>query len=120
MDLFDWLATVENQRWDVVCTALFFHHFSSLELVRLMSSIASRTRVFFCCEPRRSSLALAGSHVLGLLGAGPVTRHDAVASVRAGFLAQELTSLWPNLQQWQLEEYAAGLFSHAFLAVRKE
>ena len=120
MDLFDWLTTAENQRWDVVCTTLFLHHFTSLELVRLMLLIASRTRVFFCCEPRRSSLALAGSHMLGLLGAGPVTRHDAVASVRAGFFAQELTSLWPNPEQWQLEEYAAGLFSHAFLAVRKE
>lgn len=85
-----------------------------------MSFIASRTRVFLGCEPRRSPVALAGSYMLDLLGAGPVTRHDAVASVRAGFFAQELTSLWPNPEQWQLEEYAAGLFSHVFLAVRKE
>ena len=120
MDLFDWLKNAEDLRWDVVCATLFLHHFSSNELRRLLSDIASKTHVFFCCEPRRSSLALAGSHVVGLLGAGPVTRADAVASVHAGFSGRELTSLWPDHAHWQLEEYAAGLFSHAFLAVRNQ
>ena len=120
MDLFDWLKNVEDQRWDVVCASLFLHHLSSIELRRLLSYVASATDVFFCCEPRRSSLALLGSHLVGLLGAGPVTRADAVASVHAGFSGLELTALWPNHTQWQLEEHAAGLFSHAFLAVRNQ
>ena len=60
------------------------------------AGIAARTRVFLCCEPRRSALPLAGSHLVGLLGAGPVTRQDAVSSVHAGFRAQELSDLWPD------------------------
>ena len=62
---------------------------------------------------------LAGSHLIGLLGAGPVTREDAVLSVRAGFRARELSDLWPNRENWILHEYPAGLFSHCFLAIRK-
>jgi hypothetical protein len=51
--------------------------------------------------------------------AGPVTRHDAVSSVHAGFRAQELSSLWPDQQNRAIHEYSAGLFSHVFLAVRR-
>ena len=120
MDVFDWLARPDNARWDVVFANLFIHHFSSSELARLLAGVAARTRVFLCCEPRRSTLPLAGSHLVGLLGAGPVTREDAVSSVRAGFRAQELSDLWPDRDDWVLHEYSAGLFSHCFLAIRNE
>ena len=120
MDVFDWLAQREDSRWDVVLANLFVHHFASGELHRLLAGIAARTCVFLCCEPRRSALALAGSHMVGLLGAGPVTRQDAVSSVHAGFRARELSSLWPNPQDWVMSEYSAGLFSHCFLATRKK
>jgi Methyltransferase domain len=119
MDVFDWLAAPDDTHWDVVFASLFMHHFSSPELVRLLRGIAARTRVFLCCEPRRSALALAGSRMIGLLGAGPVTRQDAVSSVRAGFRARELSDLWPDPVDWILDEYPAGLFSHCFLALRK-
>jgi hypothetical protein len=118
-DVFDWLAERENTRFDVIIANLFVHHFSSGELQRLLVEIAERTNMLFCCEPRRSALALAGSHLIGLVGAGPVTRRDAVSSVHAGFRAQELSSIWPDQQNWALSEYPAGLFSHCFLAVRK-
>jgi len=118
-DVFDWLAKRDNTRWDVVVANLFMHHFSSGELERLVVEIAARTGVFLCCEPRRGALALAGSHMIGLLGAGPVTRHDAVSSVHAGFRAQELSNIWPDRENWVIQEYPAGLFSHCFLAVRK-
>jgi hypothetical protein len=120
MDVFDWLAQRDDSRWDVVLANLFVHHFASGELQRLLAGIAARTCVFLCCEPRRSALALAGSHMVGLLGAGPVTRQDAVSSVHAGFRAQELSSLWPNGEDWVVSEFSAGLFSHCFLAGRKE
>ena len=120
MDVFDWLAQRDDSRWDVVVANLFVHHFSSSELPRLLAGIAARTGLFLCCEPRRSVLALAGSHMIGLLGAGPVTRQDAVSSVHAGFRAQELSDLWPDRQDWEVDEYPAGLFSHCFLAFRKE
>jgi hypothetical protein len=118
-DVFEWLAKRDDARWDVIFANLFVHHFSSGELERLLVGIAARTNVFLCCEPRRSVLALTGSHLIGLLGAGPVTRHDAVSSVHAGFRAQELSSLWPDQQNWVIHEYSAGLFSHIFLAVRR-
>jgi hypothetical protein len=120
MDVFDWLARPDDARWDVVFANLFIHHFSSSELARLLAGVAARSRVFLCCEPRRSALPLAVSHLVGLLGAGPVTREDAVSSVHAGFRAQELSDLWPEPQDWVLHEYPAGLFSHCFLAIRNE
>ena len=98
------------------CSSTTFRRASSQ---RLLEGIAARTRMFLCCEPRRSAFALAGSRLIGLLGAGPVTRQDAVSSVHAGFRARELSDLWPSPQDWVLDEYPAGLFSHCFLAVRK-
>lgn len=119
MDVFDWLASPDATRWDVIFANLFLHHFADAPLRRLLRGIAARSCVFLCCEPRRSVLALGGSHVIGLLGAGPVTREDAVSSVHAGFRGQELSDLWPDPQDWDLSEQPAGLFSHCFLALRK-
>lgn len=120
LDIFNWLEGHNDSHTDVIIANLFMHHFSSNELVHLLEGIAARSRVFLCCEPRRSALSLMGARCVGLLGAGPVTRHDAVSSVHAGFLAQELSELWPNPQDWVLHEYSAGLFSHCFLAIRKD
>jgi hypothetical protein len=119
MDVFDWLARPYATRSDVVFANLFIHHFSAEPLARLLAGIEQRSRIFFCCEPRRSALSLAGSHLIGLLGAGPVTRKDAVSSVHAGFRGHELSELWPNKSAWVLHENSAGLFSHGFLAIRK-
>ena len=118
MDVFEWLARPAAARWDIVFATLFMHHFSPDALARLLDGIAARSRVFFCCEPRRSALPLAASHLVGLLGAGPVMRQDAVFSVHAGFRAQELSALWPDQRAWQLREYRAGFFSHGLLATR--
>jgi hypothetical protein len=118
-DVFDWLDAAGEAHWDIVVAHLFMHHFADAQLQRLLRGIARRTRVFFCCEPRRGVMPLVGSHLVGLLGAGPVTRNDAVASVHAGFSGCELSRLWPDRQGWSLREYRAGLFSHCFLAVRK-
>mgnify|MGYP001036836279 CR=1 FL=1 len=119
MDVFDWLAGPDDTRRDVVFASLFLHHFPAEDLQRLLRGIAARARVFMCCEPRRSAVALAGSHLIGLIGAGRVTRQDAVSSVHAGFRAGELSDLWPDPQRWDIDEYPAGLFSHCLLAVRK-
>jgi hypothetical protein len=119
MDVFDWLQISTIARWDVVVANLFLHHFSDAQLTSLLAGIAARSRVFFCCEPRRGSVPLAASHLVGALGAGEVTRQDAVLSVRAGFRGKELSALWPADAGWQTREYRAGLFSHAFLATRR-
>lgn len=118
-DIFDWFLHSPETHWDVVIANLFMHHFQGDHLSRLLSSISRCTPVFFCCEPRRSRLALLGSHLVGLIGAGSITREDAVLSVHAGFRSQELSSAWPSGGGWKLREYSAGLFSHCLLA-RKE
>ncbi len=120
LNVFDWLERSGAAQFDVIMANLFIHHFAGDDLRRLLAGVAARANVFVCCEPRRSTLPLAGSHLLGLLGAGPVTRQDAVASVHAGFRDQELSNGWPGRAGWTIAEYRAGLFSHCFVAVRNQ
>ena len=115
-DVFDWLAGARAV--DVIVANLFLHHFEHEPLQKLLHLAASRSRVFIACEPRRSSMSLAGSRLLGLIGCNDVTRHDAVVSVRAGFSGRELSMHWPKHREWILEERSAGVFSHLFVARR--
>lgn len=112
-------ASSATQRWDFIVASLFLHHFEHSELRLLLAAIEARTDRFFACEPRRAWLALAGSHMIGAIGANAVTREDAVLSVRAGFRDAELTAMWPDDRtDWSLSEYPAGLFSHCFMGAR--
>lgn len=126
-DVLDWAGAASDPlllggttgRWDLIVANLFLHHFEGAQFGALLSAIAARTDRFFACEPRRGWLALAGSHLIGAIGVNAVTREDAVLSVHAGFRGSELTALWPaDAVQWQLQEHAAGLFSHCFHAER--
>lgn len=120
-DVFDWLARPASGTTPVVIIAnLFLHHFEGPRLCDLLRGIAARSIAFVCCEPRRSRFALAFSRSLGVIGCNAVTRHDAVASVHAGFRARELTGLWPNSNAWSVQESAAGLFTHRFQALKKQ
>ena len=118
-DVFDWLAQPQVEPAPIVLANLFMHHFDGQRLQALLTGIANRARAFLCLEPRRSGFALLGSRLLGVIGCNDVTRHDAVTSVRAGFSARDLSECWPNPDAWNLQESAAGLFSHRFLATRK-
>lgn len=112
-------AGMPRSRWDLITTTLFLHHFEGGALDLLLAAVASRCDRFFACEPERSWRALAGSHLVGALGANAVTRADAVLSVRAGFCHEEISARWPQSSgQWQMRESAAGLFSHCFSARR--
>jgi hypothetical protein len=115
-DVFDWLGRNQQCGWDIVVANLFVHHFDGDELGHLLRAVSGVTPLFFCCEPRRNASALIGSHLVGLIGAGTVTREDAVLSVHAGFRDRELSAHWPGQEGWSLREYSAGLFSHCFLA----
>lgn len=116
-DAFDWLRRSQT-RVDVVIANLFLHHFEQEPLARLLALIAERARVFVACETRRSAVALAGAHMLGVVGCNDVTRHDAVVSVAAGFRDGEISALWPQGARWSIDESARGLFSHLFVARR--
>lgn len=85
--------------WHLIVANLFLHHFSGDELSRLLAGIAARGERLVACEPRRARLALVGSHLLGAIGAGAVTREDAVLSVHAGFRGEELSEQWSA--QWR-------------------
>jgi len=115
-DLFDFFASANPPAADIVTTNLVLHHFEAERLRELLARVASVTQVFAACEPRRGKIAWLASRMVFALGCNDVTRHDAAASVRAGFAAQELSALWPS--GWETDERPAPPFSHWFLAKR--
>lgn len=131
LDVMDWARNPFESTpvWNLIVANLFLHHFEPPALTMLLDALAARTERFMALEPRRSALALAGSHLVGLLGANAVTRQDAVLSVHAGFRDDELTRLWrappavPDTvlaqePRWRTREHRAGLFGHTFAAER--
>lgn len=109
--------TSSKKHWDLIVCNLFLHHFEESELRLVLNAVSARTNYFFACEPHRTWLALTGSLMVSLMGANAVTRQDAVLSVRAGFSKSELSATWQEFaNDWILEEYPAGLFSHCFCA----
>ena len=124
-DALEWARAPTQQqligRWDVILANLFLHHFERERLGELLAAVAGRCDAFVACEPRRSVSALLGSRLLFALGVSADTRHDAIASVLAGFRGKELSGLWPaSRSRWRLEERAAGAFGHLFVAARTE
>lgn len=124
VNVLDWAALPMPShlpaRWDVIVANLFLHHFDNSLLRQLLLAVAARCNCFIACEPRRSRFALIGSYLIGAVGANSVTREDAVLSVHAGFHGAELSMVWPrDHDDWQLQEHAAGLFSHLFCAARR-
>jgi hypothetical protein len=113
---------IEFMEWpagfDIIGANLFLHHLSEQDLARLLGRAAQCAPLFVACEPKRGQWALLTSRLLWAIGCGEVTRHDAPASVRAGFAGRELSALWPNDGAWELHEYP-WLFSHCFVARRK-
>ncbi|HXJ03235.1 MAG TPA: class I SAM-dependent methyltransferase [Micropepsaceae bacterium] len=117
-DVFDFLSTEKPGSADLISANLFLHHFSPAQLMQMFARAAECAPLFIACEPRRSSFALAGSHMLFAIGCNDVSRHDAVVSVRAGFSQHELSELWPKTRCWSLHEHGALPFTHCFVANR--
>lgn len=105
-------------RADVMMANLFLHHFDDARLTLLLALAAQSTSAFAACEPRRNRFAELGARMVWALGANDVTRHDAVASVRAGFANLELAALWPSdgTARWRLIERHSFPFTHVFAA----
>jgi hypothetical protein len=117
-DVFDWLARSPEEAFDCTIVNLFLHHFPDVRLRKLLSLASERTNCFVACEPRRAPTVLGVSGLLWMIGCNSVTRHDAVASVRAGFIGEEIMALWPKESLWDLRESETRLFSHCFVALR--
>jgi hypothetical protein len=113
-DLFDVMPRLTA---DIMIANLFLHHLDDGALRRLLFLAAHKAHAFVACEPRRSPAALLASRMVFALACNAVTRHDAVASVRAGFAGHELSQRWPG-EGWQLKEALALPFTHVFSARR--
>jgi len=118
-DALAWLREASAAEAEIVVTNLFLHQFATEQVREFFFHAARLARVVVAVEPRRGLVPLLFSQLVGLIGCGPVTRHDAPVSVRAGFTGGELTALWPDRGNWQLTERRAGLFSHRFVARRR-
>ena len=113
-DVFEYLAVAEPA--DIVIANLFLHHFQPPQITDIFTRCAKLAPIFIALEPRRATLPLLGSRLIWLLGCNHVSRHDAVASVRAGFRDGELSALWPNGQGWNFDEGSVALWTHCFIA----
>ena len=117
MDIRNWQPGPESH--DLIVANLFLHHLDFDDLETLFQKAALSSRCFIALEPRRMRWPKIGATLLALLGCNRVTRHDGLASIKAGFYGDELTNLWPKDNQWRLEERRGGLFSHLFFAIKK-
>ena len=117
-DVFNWSPAADAE--PVVVANLFLHHFADEQLADLLHKISQTTKLFVAIEPHRFARPSLVGQLLWLISCNDVTRHDAVASIRAGFRGAELSALWPDASNWQLTERRAGWFSHLFIARRRE
>jgi predicted nicotinamide N-methyase len=118
-DVLDYLEQIKSPGVDIITTNLFLHHFHDEQLARLLALAAQSAQLVVACEPRRNKLALRASRLSWAIGCNEVSLHDAIVSVRAGFRGNELSALWPSRDRWNLQEYAARLFTHCFVARRR-
>jgi len=115
-----WLRQTRSASHQCVISNLFFHQFETAALTEMLGLAAKSSRLVIALEPRRGRLPRLAGSLLWAIGCGPVTRHDANISIRAGFTGSELSALWPDKENWVLTERRAGLFSHLFIARRKD
>jgi hypothetical protein len=119
MTVSEWLQQSRPGTADAIICNLFLHQFQNEELAEMLRLAARSADVLIALEPRRSWLPRITGRLLWMIGCGPVTRHDADISIRAGFYDRELSAIWPDADNWTLTERPAGLFSHLFIAQRK-
>ena len=115
-----WLRKASAQPAHAIVSNLFFHQFHAEQLTEMLHLAAQSACVVIALEPRRAWLPRLAGRLLWVIGCGPVTRHDAHISIRAGFSGSELSALWPDKKNWELTERPVGLFSHLFIARRKD
>jgi hypothetical protein len=118
-DVLDHLGQIKSPGVDIITTNLFLHHFHQAQLAQMLGLTAQSAQLVVACEPRRNKFALRASRLLWAIGCNEVSLHDAIVSVRAGFSDRELSALWPDPDRWELQEYAARLFTHCFVARRR-
>ena len=100
----------------MVLANLVLHHFSEPEL-RHIGQALNATRVLLAREPARCRAWM--RYGLYPLRLHPVTRHDMLVSIRAGFLGPELiTYLALQAEQWRTEVRITTFNAYALEAVQ--
>jgi hypothetical protein len=115
----EWLRQTPPRSAGIVLSNLLLHQLPAEPLAELLRLAARSASVVVALEPRRAWWPHFCARFLWLAGCGPVTRHDGLVSIRAGFAGRELSALWLEAGRWELTERRAGLFSHLFVARRK-
>lgn len=99
---------------------LILHHLNNHELRILGHKLIRGPRFLLFNEPTRRPLHLWQARSTQLLGMCKATLHDAQASVRAGFLGEELpTLLGLDSTRWHIRISTTWLGSYRLCAVRK-
>ena len=101
----------------VVVGTFVLHHFEEDSLYRLGRRIAGADLLAFV-EPLRSRWALAEGYAL-IPFVGKVTRHDMIASIRAGFLPGELPLALGLGNDWEVKETTTLTGGYRLLARRR-
>ena len=84
--MFEYLAIAEPA--DIIIANLFLHHFQPPQITDIFTRCAKLAPVLIALEPRRATLPLLGSRLVGLLGCNHVSRHDAVSERACRFPRQ--------------------------------
>jgi len=107
--------------YPVVIGNLIFHQFTDEELSALGAELRRSARVFLASEPRRRRLSQTLMAALApLLGANPVTLHDARVSIGAGFVDEELPArLGMDDGNWDISCTLTALGASRVVAVRR-
>jgi hypothetical protein len=109
-------------RYSAVVGNLIFHHFDDGTLAELGERLARSARVIIACEPARRRLSQVLFCMLApIFRANRITRHDAAASIAAGFRADELPrALGLRREAWTFRCRTTLLGAYHMVAVRRE
>ena len=108
-DVFDFTDWAD---YPIVIGNLFFHHFDDARLAELGACLNEHARVIIASDPlRERRTTTLFSLVCPLINAHPVTRHDGLVSITAGFRHDELPHLLqldPAIWRWRVQETWLG------------
>lgn len=115
----DFLSTWNPENTDILMANLILHHFENSVLGQLAAKIHnSSIKAVFLNETRRTRFHHSAARLLSL-PMSPVTREDAVISVKAGFRRGELSELLElNTRDWMVRETASPLGAIRLEAIR--
>lgn len=112
----NFFQTLENNASQTITGSLILHHFNPAQLAALGVHFKNRETLLFV-EPLRTMETLVAA-ACALPFVGEVTRHDMMASIRAGFLPGEISECLALGPGWHISETTSLAGSLRFKAWR--